>query len=69
MKFVWTDVALVAILAGLVGVLILRGHGDYIDNALALLIGPAGVVMLMKGRNKNGAKPEPKVEVKADEKP
>jgi len=59
MKFVWTDVALVAILAGLVGVLILRGHGDYIDNALALLIGPAGVVMLMKGRQKNDAAPKP----------
>lgn len=52
----WKDVALVAILAALIGVLVLRGHGDYIDNALALLIGPAGVVMLMKGRNSNAPK-------------
>lgn len=47
----WKDIALVAILAALIGVLVLRGHGDMVDKALALLIGPMGVVMLLKGRN------------------
>lgn len=52
----WKDIALVAILACLIGVLVLRGHGDMVDKALALLIGPMGVVMLLKGRGASDSK-------------
>lgn len=50
MKLDWKDIALIAIVATLVGVLVLRNHGDYVDKALMLLMGPAGVIMLLKGR-------------------